>query len=643
VSGRSGGVAAIIVLGVCLLAGLILPGCDQAPPAPHMLIVGFGAGDWQYIRPLLAQGRLPNIQRLVSDGAHGPLWSIAPPNGPNTWTSIATGKGPDQHRLVDFTLPDPLTGKPILASGAARQSKAFWNILSEQGLRTCVVGWETSWPAEPIDGVIVSDLFFHHALHPGDKEPLGLVSPPELTDELLAIARDSLEVPYETARRFMELGPEEYASAAGDFADFVSHFRLIYQAMRAKTALAKHLTGAQSPDVIAVCYSGLAAASHLYARFTPPEHPNTTPEEREAFAGTLLAFYVHLDELLGELLDLTDKNTNVVVVSNHGFRAATQRPVTKTPDVTHATALKWPRFDGLLLMSGPKVRSKQSETDAPAVYTQATVFDVAPTLLALLDLPVGQDMEGTVLTDMLEANAALPDSIPTYEDEAWRENRRAAGSHPGDLDEQIVEKLLTLGYLGRDEDEQALTLRGQRSLADYFSFRRRYDEAERELQAIIEKAPDAAEPHFDLGLVNLRRKSYDAARANLERALELDPDLMAARMNLAFVLRELKDRTGALNVLKEAQERDPEHLGARVNMGMLYKEMDRFDQAIGCFEDALAIDSTYHAAIVQMAMIHEMQADLETAISYWERAVRSRPEDKGCQTHLESCRQALGE
>lgn len=609
-----------------------------------MLIVGLGGADWQYIRPLLAQGGLPNIQRLVSEGAHGPLWSIAPPNAPNTWTSIATGKGPDQHRLVDFTLPDPLTGKAILASSAARQSKTFWNILSEQGLRTCVVGWDSSWPAEPAQGVIVSDRFIHHAPNLGDPAPSGFVFPPELTDELLAIARDSLGVPYETARQFMQLSPAEYAAAPmHDFGDPVSSFRLIYQALATTTAVAKHLARTQNPDVIAVCYDGLATASHLYARFAPPEHPNTTTEEREKFASTLEAFYVYLDRLLGDLLDLTDKNSTVLVLSNHGFRAAKQRPVLKDPDVTHETALNWHRLDGLLLMRGPKVRSKQSESDAPAVYTQATVFDVLPTLLTLLDLPVAEDMEGIVLADMLKAGGTEPDSIPTYEDEAWRENRRAAQSHPGDLDEPVLEKLRALGYLGRDEDEKALTLRGQRSLADYYSFRQHFDDAERELQALMTRAPQAAEPHFDLGLVNMRRRSYEAARGNLERALELDPDLMAARMNLAFVLRELKDRTAALQVLEEAQERNPGHLGARVNMGMLYKEMDQYGRAIGCFEAALAIDSTYYAAIVQMAMIHEMQADLKTAILYWERAVRSRPEDSRSQTHLESCRQALGE
>jgi hypothetical protein len=68
-------------------------------------------------------------------------------------------------------------------------------------------------------------------------------------------------------------------------------------------------------------------------------------------------------------------------------------------------------FDGFFLAVGDGIRPG-------AVLRQASVLDVAPTLLYLMGLPVARDMEGRVLTEILEEDFARENPltfIPSYE------------------------------------------------------------------------------------------------------------------------------------------------------------------------------------------------------------------------------------
>ena len=130
-----------------------------------VLLVGWDAADWKVIRPLMDAGKMPNVQRLVENGASGQISTLHPPLSPMLWTSIATGKRPYKHGIHGFTEPtaDGRDVQPV--TNLARKSKALWNILHQNALRSIVVGWWPSHPAEPINGVMVSD-HFHRAQGP---------------------------------------------------------------------------------------------------------------------------------------------------------------------------------------------------------------------------------------------------------------------------------------------------------------------------------------------------------------------------------------------------------------------------------------------------------------------------------------------
>jgi len=127
-----------------------------------VLLIGWDAADWKVINPLMDQGKMPNVRALVEGGVMGQLATLHPPLSPMLWTSIATGKRPFQHGIHGFSEPTPdgLGIRPV--TNLSRKCKAVWNILNQEGLRSVVVGWWPSHPAEPINGVMVSD-HFHRA------------------------------------------------------------------------------------------------------------------------------------------------------------------------------------------------------------------------------------------------------------------------------------------------------------------------------------------------------------------------------------------------------------------------------------------------------------------------------------------------
>src|SRR6266481_3953552 len=174
-------------------------------PKPRVLLIGWDAADWKVIRPLLQADEMPNLARLIASGVHGNLSTIYPPLSPMLWTSIATGKRAYKHGIHGFTepLPDGSGVRPITL--LARKTKAVWNILNQTSHRSLVVGWWPSHPAEPLNGVMVSNHFPQPTGAPGELGPLvpGCVHPSALAAGLAELRVNPMEITGEFIRLFV--------------------------------------------------------------------------------------------------------------------------------------------------------------------------------------------------------------------------------------------------------------------------------------------------------------------------------------------------------------------------------------------------------------------------------------------------------
>jgi hypothetical protein len=181
------------------VTSLVFQDLRSLPRAAHGLkrsggvkvfILGLDGYDW-LVMEQVARGRsLENITRVRKGGAYGNLRSMEPLISPLIWTTMVTGVTPDIHGITDFLVADPQTGQEIPVTSSMRQVPALWYISSLFG-RTCGFGgWCASFPAERVEGFVVTDRVAYHMFDPGwrkegGREPgRGLTYPPELAAEV---------------------------------------------------------------------------------------------------------------------------------------------------------------------------------------------------------------------------------------------------------------------------------------------------------------------------------------------------------------------------------------------------------------------------------------------------------------------------
>jgi predicted AlkP superfamily phosphohydrolase/phosphomutase len=233
-----------------------------------VLLVGWDAADWKVIQPLMAAGKMPNVQRLVTGGSTGQITTLYPPLSPMLWTSIATGKRPFKHGIHGFTepAPDGRDVRPI--TNLSRKCKALWNILSQNDLRSVVIGWWPSHPAEPIHGVMVSDLY-HRAGRPLDEGwpmPPNTVYPPDLAETLAALRVHPDNILPAMVEPFIPLASEIDQETDKRLALFL---RTLAECMSIQSA-ANWLLLNETWDVFSVYFEAVDHFCHGFMRYAAP-------------------------------------------------------------------------------------------------------------------------------------------------------------------------------------------------------------------------------------------------------------------------------------------------------------------------------------------------------------------------------------
>jgi hypothetical protein len=93
---------------------------------PRVLLIGVDGADPATLDRLIGQGRLPTFERLRREGAYGRLRSREPLLSPVIWTTIATGRTPQDHGVLDFVTRSQ-SQAPVAASrrcGISRRRSA---------------------------------------------------------------------------------------------------------------------------------------------------------------------------------------------------------------------------------------------------------------------------------------------------------------------------------------------------------------------------------------------------------------------------------------------------------------------------------------------------------------------------------------
>jgi predicted AlkP superfamily phosphohydrolase/phosphomutase len=412
-----------VLLGFSFLAGLSL-GCGKGPPpGGKVLFIGLDGLEWDLVTPMVEAGELPNLARLIRNGIHGKLRSLEPlAKSPTIWATIATGKTPAQHGIGAFV--DPRDQSPVTQN--QRRVRAVWNILSGLDRTVGVVGWMQSWPAEPVNGYMVSDYLQYGRDNYNQFEKR--TYPPELEESLKDDVVEWQELPWDGIQRFLSV-PLDTTKLADHDKHELERIRMFTAADLTFARIGEKLYREQPTEFFAVYLRGTDTLAHLFWNYCFEgliDERRLDPGIKPYVDDIMRRYYRYVDELIGPIIDLADKETTIFVVSDHGFRGGTGRGIEQH------------KVDGVLIVSGRGVGRGE--------ITGASVFDITPTLLTFMGLPAAQDMRGNILWSVM-GNEIPRDRFTTLIGTYESGTPNAGQPIQSPVDDEIKERLRSLGYL----------------------------------------------------------------------------------------------------------------------------------------------------------------------------------------------------
>lgn len=408
--------------------------------ANRVLLIGWDAADWTLLRPMLQAGEMPALAGLIERGASGNLATIHPVLSPMLWTSIATGKRPYKHGIHGFVEPAPDGSGVRPITSTSRTTKAIWNILSQSSLESNVVGWLASHPAEPIRGTVATDYFLHpESLCGGpDRIPADACWPERLRPVLQNLRVNPRDIDAEALLPFVPLAAKQDVSGDARIGQLAS---LLARAASAH-AVACATMSQESWDFTAVYYDMIDQIGHHFMQYHPPAMPGVSAADAAMFGDVVRGCYRFHDMMLQAMLELAGDDATVIIVSDHGFHSGDMR--TGTDGFQNPTA--WHREQGMVCASGPGIRPGET-------LRGASLLDVTPTILTLLGLPVGKDMDGRPWLEALEP-AGEPDYVDSWDDVPGESGIRPPSPDAVlDSSPEMLQVLADLGYLDAPSGE----------------------------------------------------------------------------------------------------------------------------------------------------------------------------------------------
>lgn len=585
--------------------------------AKKVLLIGWDAADWQMIRPLIQAGRMPTLAGLIESGVSGNLSTIQPILSPMLWTSIATGKRADKHGIYGFIepLPDGSGIRPV--SSTSRKTKAIWNILSQNGLASNIVGWFASHPAEPIRGTIVTDHFLHPTSLCGDPSqlPAEVCHPERLRTPLLNLRVNPLDLDAQAILPFVPQAARVDATKDRRLSELASLLARTASVHAAACALM-----AKEPwDFMAVYYDAIDQFGHHFMPYHPPHVEGISSEDAEIYRDVMVGCYCFHDMMLETLLNQAGEETTVIIVSDHGFHSDGQR--SDADGFKNPTA--WHRQQGVVCAKGPGI--KQGD-----VLHGASLLDVTPTILSLFGLPLGGDMDGRPWLEIFDQEIR-PERI-----ESWDDVVGNCGSHPEDRQDdaiasmEMINQLAALGYIDPPSADVQLTIQRttidlKTNLAIALSDGNKPEQAIDIWQEVIQLADD--DPQLirscrgELARCNMQLGRLDESEKILDELLGDAPhDVMAL-----FRMAQLQLRRGkpalALQRLESMQGPAADSITYDALLGPAYLQLGRHDDAERAYQQILSRDHEYADAWAGMAEIALVRRNFQLASEFALEAV----------------------
>jgi predicted AlkP superfamily phosphohydrolase/phosphomutase len=264
--------------------------------ANRVLIVGWDGADWEILDPLLAAGQLPNLAALIERGSKGVSRSCLPSHSWAAWPTFLTGRDPAGHGVFDILEYRPGATRRLPVSSRSILAPTWPQQLSDAGRTSLVVNVPLTYPAPEIRGVAIA----------GGVIPQGSTysHPPQAGPDLGWPINGGSWTTFR--HRPLDL-----------IADVEDITRRRAEAMR-------RLLDEQPWDAACMVFVSPDRIQHCLLEYVHPGHPDHAAAVRTPVADRVVDVYRLLDRELGTLVERTDPDDLVLLMSDHGHQPVTR-------------------------------------------------------------------------------------------------------------------------------------------------------------------------------------------------------------------------------------------------------------------------------------------------------------------------------
>jgi predicted AlkP superfamily phosphohydrolase/phosphomutase len=280
---------------------------------PKVMVIGLDGATFDVIKPLAAQGYLPNFSKIIKEGCHGPLESVIHPGSAQAWASFLTGKKPGKHGIFDFFVrrKNEYNWRPTGSMDLG--TEALWDIFNRFSVRSAFLFVPMTYPVRQLDGVMISGFGT-----PGADSDF--VYPFELKGQL--------------TKKFSKRSILEMITPRG--LNEKTYFNKLTENMDVQVKILDFITDNHAFDFIAYVFGQTDRVQHFY-----------WPKKKGDVSEEIKDFYVKVDSHIGKIMRKFE-GANFVFLSDHGFG-----PCKKDIYINN-----WLNFKGYLKYRDKKIRPK---------------------------------------------------------------------------------------------------------------------------------------------------------------------------------------------------------------------------------------------------------------------------------------------
>lgn len=436
----------LVLAAVCFLFIVSCSGPKGETPQ-KVVVIGLDGIGWNTLDPMIERGVLPFFKKLKAQSAWGHLKTLKPTISPLIWTSIATGQDTYKHEVKSFT-EKGADGSMTVVDSQTKKAASLWSILNLYQKKSAVINWWVTYPPERLNGVMVSDMFIKTKLLKDKKQREQMwdtVFPRKYFPPLLELLKGDFKklqqdkgIP-DFPKMYNELNPGEEALTLPVFNlydGFVMQELLVEK-------VTNYLLKRESFDFFATYFVLPDITQHMVLSMLPPDYKlklkdkfvngTLTPEEQSEVQGRineiLIPIFQYADSLVEQLMTHPDyQDATFFIVSDHGFEFVPGGYDHKV-DVPGREPPA-----GIFIARGPEIKK--------GFVPDISVLDLAPSVLHLFGLPVGEEMDGKVREEIFTFKR--PVQKKSYPLQIVRfSNKRTVR----EVDEKKLEELRSLGYI----------------------------------------------------------------------------------------------------------------------------------------------------------------------------------------------------